>query len=361
MELDEFGVGDHGPGEGRRGQAFPAGPGCLLMAGPTTTIFPSELHPMRRAQVSIIGAGNVGATTAHWCAAAELGDIVLLDIPATEGMPAGKALDLFESSPIMGFDSRLVGTTDWADTAGSDVVVVTAGIARKPGMSRDDLLSTNARIVGDVAARIRDTSPQAVVIVVSNPLDAMVQRTFQVTGFPAARVIGQAGILDTARYRSFLAMELDVSVEDVSAMLLGGHGDTMVPIPSCTSVGGIPVTQLVAADRLAAIVDRARNGGAEIVGLLKTGSAYYAPAAATAQMVEAVVRDKKRLVPCAAFCDTEYGVGGYFVGVPVVLGSGGVERIIELKLLPDERAALDKSIAAVKELVAAMNRLTSAG
>jgi malate dehydrogenase len=199
------------------------------------------------------------------------------------------------------------------------------------------------------------------VIVVSNPLDAMVQRTFQVTGFPAARVIGQAGILDTARYRSFLAMELDVSVEDVSAMLLGGHGDTMVPIPSCTSVGGIPVTQLVAADRLAAIVDRARNGGAEIVGLLKTGSAYYAPAAATAQMVEAVVRDKKRLVPCAAFCDTEYGVGGYFVGVPVVLGSGGVERIIELKLLPDERAALDKSIAAVKELVAAMNRLTSAG
>jgi malate dehydrogenase len=200
-----------------------------------------------------------------------------------------------------------------------------------------------------------------VVIVVSNPLDAMVQRTFQVTGFPAARVIGQAGILDTARYRSFLAMELGVSVEDISAMLLGGHGDTMVPIPSCTSVGGIPVTQLVAADRLAAIVDRARNGGAEIVGLLKTGSAYYAPAAATAQMVEAVVRDKKRLVPCAAYCDKEYGVGGYFVGVPVVLGSGGVEKIVELSLLPAERAALDKSIAAVKELVAAMNRLTAAG
>jgi malate dehydrogenase len=209
-----------------------------------------------------------------------------------------------------------------------------------------------------VAAKIRVTSPQAVVIVVSNPLDAMVQRTFQVTGFPASRVIGQAGILDTARYRSFLAMELGVSVEDISAMLLGGHGDTMVPIPSCTSVGGIPVTQLVKPERLEAIVDRARNGGAEIVGLLKTGSAYYAPAAATTQMVEAVVRDKKRLVPCAAYCDREYGVGGYFVGVPVVLGAGGVEKIVELSLQPAERAALDKSIAAVKELVTVMNRLT---
>ena len=219
-------------------------------------------------------------------------------------------------------------------------------------------ISTNAKIVGDVAAQIRATSPQAVVIVVSNPLDAMVQRTFQVTGFPANRVIGQAGILDTARYRAFLAMELGVSVEDIQAMLLGGHGDTMVPVPSCTSVGGIPVTQLIAADKLEAIVTRARNGGAEIVGLLKTGSAYYAPAAATAQMVEAVVRDKKRLVPCAAYCDKEYGVGGYFVGVPVVLGSGGVEKIIELELLPNERAALDKSIAAVKDLVAVMNRLT---
>ena len=313
---------------------------------------------MRRAKISIIGAGNVGATTAHWCAAAELGDIVLLDIPSTEGMPAGKALDLFQSSPIVGFDARITGTTTWADTAGSDVVVVTAGIARKPGMSRDDLLSTNARIVGDVAAQIKATSPSAVVIVVSNPLDAMVQRTFQVTGFPAARVLGQAGILDTARYRAFLAMELGVSVEDISAMLLGGHGDTMVPIPSCTSVGGIPVTQLIAQDKLDAIVTRARNGGAEIVGLLKTGSAYYAPAAATAQMVEAVVRDKKRVVPCAAYCGKEYGVGGYFVGVPVILGSGGVERIIELDLLPAERAALDKSIAAVKELVGAMDRLT---
>jgi malate dehydrogenase len=314
---------------------------------------------MRRAKISIIGAGNVGATTAHWCAAGELGDIVLLDIPATEGMPAGKALDLFQAAPIEGFDARITGTTDWADTAGSDVVVVTAGIARKPGMSRDDLLSTNARIVGDVAAKIRDTSPAAVVIVVSNPLDAMVQRTFQVTGFPAARVVGQAGILDTARYRAFLALELGVSVEDIAAMLLGGHGDTMVPIPSCTSIGGIPVTQLISQQRLDEIVERTRKGGAEIVGLLKTGSAYYAPAAASAQMVEAIVRDKKRLVPCAAYCDKEYGVGGYFVGVPVILGSGGVEKIIELSLLPDERAALDKSIAAVKDLVAAMNRLVA--
>ena len=315
---------------------------------------------MRRAKISIIGAGNVGATTAHWCAAGELGDIVLLDIPATEGMPAGKALDLFQAAPIEGFDARITGTTDWADTAGSDVIVVTAGIARKPGMSRDDLLSTNAKIVGDVAARIRETSPDAVVIVVSNPLDAMVQRMFQVTGFPAAHVVGQAGILDTARYRAFLALELGVSVEDIAAMLLGGHGDTMVPIPSCTSVGGIPVTQLIGQERLAAIVDRTRKGGAEIVGLLKTGSAYYAPAAASAQMVEAIVRDKKRLVPCAAYCDQEYGVGGHFVGVPVILGSGGVGRIIELDLLPDERAGLDKSVAAVKELVAAMDRLTAA-
>ena len=312
---------------------------------------------MRRAKISIIGAGNVGATCAHWCAAAELGDVVLLDIPATEGMPKGKALDLMQSSPIMGFDSNLVGTTSYADTEASDVVVITAGIARKPGMSRDDLLGTNAKIVGSVAAEIKQSSPNAVVIVVSNPLDAMVQRAFQVTGFPAQRVIGQAGVLDTARYRTFLAMELGVSVEDVSAMLLGGHGDTMVPVPSCTSVGGIPVTQLIKQERLDEIVQRARVGGAEIVGLLKTGSAYYAPAAATAQMVEAVVRDKKRLIPCAAYCDKEYGVGGYYVGVPVVLGTGGVEKIIELQLTADERAAFSKSVEAVKELVAAMAKI----
>jgi len=312
---------------------------------------------MKRAKISIVGAGNVGATTAHWCAAAELGDIVLVDIPQTEGMPQGKALDLMEASPIMGFDARIVGTTDYQDTAGSDVVVITAGVPRKPGMSRDDLLSINAKIMGAVAAEVARTSPDAVVIVVSNPLDAMAQRAMQVTGFEPRRVIGQAGVLDTARFRTFIALELGVSVEDVSAMLLGGHGDTMVPLASATSVGGIPVTQLIPAERLEQLIQRARDGGAEIVKLLKTGSAFYAPGAATAQMVEAVVRDKKRLVPCAAYCDREYGVGGYFLGVPVVLGARGVERIIELELNAAERAALAKSIDAVKGLVDAMARL----
>jgi len=314
---------------------------------------------LKRAKISIIGAGNVGATTAHWCAAAELGDIVLLDIPQTEGMPAGKALDLFQASPIAAFDARIVGTTSYDETQGSDVVVITAGIPRKPGMSRDDLLSTNAKIVGAVAHEIKRTSPEAVLIVVSNPLDAMVQRAYQVSAFPARRVVGQAGVLDTARYRAFLAMELGVSVEDVSAMLLGGHGDTMVPLPSCTSVGGIPVTRLLDEDRLNKIIERTRSGGAEIVGLLKTGSAYYAPAAAVAQMVEAIVRDKKRVIPCAAYCDQEYGVGGYYVGVPVVLGSAGVERVIVLDLTPRERADFQKSVDAVKSLVTTMNSLTA--
>ncbi|MEM6797934.1 MAG: malate dehydrogenase [Planctomycetota bacterium] len=310
---------------------------------------------MKRAKITIVGAGNVGATTAHWCAAAELGDIVLLDIPGEFGdMPKGKALDLMEASPIFGFDSNIVGTNDYADSAGSDVVVITAGIPRKPGMSRDDLLATNAKIMGSVSEQVKATSPDAVVIVVSNPLDAMVQRCQQVTGFPPERVIGQAGVLDTARYRTFLAMELGVSVEDVSALLMGGHGDTMVPLASCTSVGGIPVTQLIAPERLEEIIDRARKGGAEIVGLLKTGSAYYAPAGATAQMVEAVIRDKKRLIPCAAYCDKEYGVGGFYVGVPVVLGTGGVERIIELDLTETEQAAFQKSVDAVKGLVETM-------
>lgn len=315
---------------------------------------------MRRAKISIIGAGNVGATCAHWCAAAELGDIVILDVPQVENMPKGKALDLMQSSPIMGFDSNITGTNDYADTANSDVVVITAGIARKPGMSRDDLLSTNAKIVSLVSEQVKATSPNAVVIVVSNPLDAMVQRAFQVTGFPANRVIGQAGVLDTARYRTFLAMELGVSVEDISALLMGGHGDTMVPIPSCTSVGGIPISQLIAPERLEAIVKRTRDGGAEIVSLLKTGSAYYAPAAATAQMVEAIVRDKKRLIPCAAYCDKEYGVGGYYVGVPVILGTNGVEKIVELKLTDEEKANFQKSIDAVKSLVATMTTLLAA-
>lgn len=313
---------------------------------------------MKRAKISIVGAGNVGATCAHWAAAAELGDIVLLDIPAAGDMPKGKALDLAEAAPIMKFDARVAGTTDYADTADSDVVVVTAGIPRKPGMSRDDLLATNAKIVGQVAENIAKTSPEAVVILVSNPLDAMAQRALEVTGFPKQRVIGQAGVLDTARFAAFIAAELDVSVEDVSAMLLGGHGDTMVPLASCTSVGGIPVTQLIPEARLAELIQRARTGGAEIVGLLKTGSAYYAPAAATVAMVEAVVRDKRRLFPCAAFCQEEYGVGGYFVGVPVILGDGGVKKIIELELTPSEREAFTRSVDAVKSLVAKMHELT---
>lgn len=309
---------------------------------------------MRRAKISIIGAGNVGATTAHWCAAAELGDIVLVDIPQTEDMPKGKALDLMQSSPVMMFDANVIGTTSYDATKDSDVVVITAGLPRKPGMSRDDLLGTNAKIMTAVCNEIKQTSPNAVVIVVSNPLDAMVQRALQVTGFPPARVVGQAGVLDTARYRTFLAMELGVSVEDISALLMGGHGDTMVPLPSCTSVGGIPVTQLIKPERLKEIIERTAKGGAEIVSLLKTGSAYYAPAAATTQMVEAIVRDKKRLIPCAAYCDKEYGVGGFYVGVPVILGTNGVERIVELKLEETEKAAFQKSVDAVKELVKAM-------
>jgi malate dehydrogenase len=315
---------------------------------------------MRRAKITVIGAGNVGATTAHWCAAAELGDIVLLDIPQTEDMPRGKALDLMQSSPIIGFDCRIVGTNDYADTAGSDVVVITAGIPRKPGMSRDDLLSTNARIVASVAEQVKRTSPDAFLIVVSNPLDAMVQQAWKVSGFAPQRVMGQAGVLDTARYRAFLALELGVSVEDISALLMGGHGDTMVPMPSCTSVGGIPVTRLIDEERLQQIIQRTRDGGAEIVSLLKTGSAYYAPAAATAQMVEAIVRDKKRVLPCAAYCDREYGVGGYFVGVPVVLGGHGVERIIELQLTPQELADFRTSVEAVQVLVKAMESLMGA-
>jgi malate dehydrogenase len=312
---------------------------------------------MKRAKITIVGAGNVGATTAHWCAAAELGDVVLLDIPPTEGMPAGKALDLMQASPIAGFDVTVTGTTDYGDTGDSDVVVITAGVPRQPGMSRDELLSTNARIVGSVAEQIRQTSPESLVIVVSNPLDAMAQRAWQVTGFAPQRVMGQAGVLDTARFRTFLAIELGVSVEDVSAMLLGGHGDTMVPLPSCTSVGGIPVTRMLAPERLQEIIQRTRDGGAEILSLLKSGSAYCAPAAATAQMVEAIVRDKKRLIPCAAYCDKEYAIGGYYVGVPVVLGGDGVERIIELDLAPSEQAAFLKSIEAVKAQVETMANL----
>ncbi len=314
---------------------------------------------MKRAKITIVGAGNVGATTAHWAAAKELGDIVLLDIPQVGDMPKGKALDLQESSPVEGFDAQVTGTNSYEDTQDSDVVVVTAGIARKPGMSRDDLLSTNAGIIKSVVNSVKETSPDAILIMVTNPLDVMTQLAWKTSGFPQNRVVGQAGVLDTARYRTFLAMELGVSVEDVSAMLMGGHGDTMVPLKSHASVGGISVTELIPEDRLNAIIDRARNGGAEIVNLLKTGSAYYAPGAAVAQMIEAVVRDKKRVIPCCAFCDKEYGVGGYYVGVPVVLGTGGVEKILEISLTDEERAGFNKSVAAVQELVSALDRLDS--
>jgi len=314
----------------------------------------------RRAKITIVGAGFVGATTAHWCAVHELGDIVLVDVPATENMPRGKALDLMQSSPIAGFDANVIGSNDYEATRGSDVVVITAGIPRKPGMSRDDLLVTNARVVSAVAEQVKATSPEAVLIVVTNPLDVMTQRVWQISGFPPNRVVGQAGVLDTARYRTFLALELGVSVEDITALLMGGHGDTMVPLPNYTSVGGIPVTKLISPQRLAEIVQRTRDGVAEIVNLLKTGSAYYAPSAAVAQMVEAIVKDKKRLIPCSAYCDREYGVGGYYVGVPVVLGAGGVERVVELDLDAQERADFQNSVEAVKGLVNTMNQLTGA-
>ena len=306
---------------------------------------------MRRAKISIIGAGNVGATCAHWAASKELADIVLVDIPAVEGMPQGKALDLFESTPIAGVDCKITGATNYEPTTDSDVVIVTAGIARKPGMSRDDLINTNTKIVKEVAENVAKHAPNAVMIVVSNPLDAMVYVAWKASGFPTQRIVGQAGVLDTARYRSFLAMEVGCSVEDVQALLLGGHGDDMVPLKRYTFAGGIPITQLVKPDRLEEIIKRARNGGAEIVGLLKTGSAYYAPAAATVQMAEAIIKDKKRILPCAAYCEKEYGIGGYFVGVPCVLGTRGVEKVIEIELDDEERKMFNASVEHVKELV----------
>src|SRR5947209_353911 len=306
---------------------------------------------MRRAKISIIGAGNVGATAVHWAAFKELGDFVLVDVPQVEGMPQGKALDLYEASPIEGYDSKITGATTYEATQGSDVVIVTAGVARKPGMSRDDLININTGIVKSVAENVAKNSPNAVMIVVSNPLDAMVYVAWKASGFPTKRIIGQAGVLDTARYRSFLAMEIGCSVEDVQALLLGGHGDDMVPLARYTFAGGIPITQLVKPDRLEEIVKRARTGGAEIVGLLKTGSAYSGPAAATVQMAEAIIRDKKRILPCAVYCDKEYNVGGYFVGVPCILGTEGVERIIEVDLDDNERKMFQSSVEHVKELV----------
>ena len=305
---------------------------------------------MARPKISIIGAGNVGATCAHWAAQKELGDIVLLDIPDKEGVAQGKALDLLCCGPIERFDCSIKGTSDYRDIAGSDVVVVTAGLPRKPGMSRDDLIQTNVKIVRSVSEQVREFAPESVVILVSNPLDAMVYTAWKTTGFPTSRIVGQAGALDVARFRTFLAMELGCSVEDISALLLGGHGDDMVPLPRFTSVHGIPIQQLLSDEVITRCVDRAKVGGGEIVKLMGT-SAYYAPASGTIQMVEAILKDKKRIIPCAAYCDKEYGVGGYFVGVPCVLGSGGVEKVIALDLNKDEQKLMDESVSHVKDLV----------
>ena len=310
---------------------------------------------LKRAKITIIGAGNVGATCAHWAAAKELGDIVLVDI--VDGLPQGKALDLREASPIERFDSNIIGANGYEETADSDVIIITSGLARKPGMSRDDLLTRNVQIVSAVTREAARRSPNAVLIVVSNPLDAMVYTAWKASGFPPQRVIGQAGVLDTARYRTFIAMELGCSIEDITALLLGGHGDDMVPLPSYTSVAGIPVTSLIPKERLDAIVDRARKGGGEIVSLLKTGSAFYAPAAASVQMAEAIIKDKRRILPCAAYCDKEYGIGGYFVGVPCMLGRNGVEKVLEVPLAANEKAAFQTSIDHVKELVADAEKL----
>jgi len=299
-------------------------------------------------KITVVGAGNVGATTAQRVAEKELaGSVVLVDV--IEGIPQGKGLDQWQSAPIEGFDSRIIGTNGYDETAESDIVIITAGIARKPGMSRDDLLNTNAGIVKQVSAEVKRTSPKAIVIVVSNPLDVMCYVAKEVTGFPRQRVLGMAGVLDTARYRGFLAEALDVSVRDIQAMVLGGHGDTMVPLISYTNVSGIPVTQLMDRAKLDAIVDRTRNGGAEIVKYLKTGSAYYAPSAGAVQMAEAIVFNQRRILPCAAWLDGEYGMKGLFLGVPCKLGRNGLEKIIEVELTADERAALMKSAEAVRE------------
>jgi malate dehydrogenase len=304
-------------------------------------------------KITVVGAGNVGATTAQRLAEKSLARVVVM-VDVVEGVPQGKALDQWESAPIEGFDTRLVGSNGYDESADSDIVVITAGIARKPGMSRDDLLNTNAGIVKAVCEQVKRTSPKSIIVMVSNPLDVMCYVAKQVTGFPRERVLGMAGVLDTARYRSFLAEAMDVSVEDIQAMVLGGHGDTMVPLISYTTVSGIPVTQLLDRKALDAIVDRARNGGAEIVKFLKTGSAYYAPSSAAVQMCEAIALDKKRILPCAAWLEGEYGMKGLFLGVPCKLGRNGLEKIIEVELSSAERVALGKSAEAVREPMAAV-------
>lgn len=317
---------------------------------------------MRRAKLSVIGAGNVGATCAHWAAAKELADIVLLDIPDRANFAKGKALDLFCCAPMERFDANITGTGDYKDTADSDVVIVTAGLPRKPGMSRDDLIQTNVKIVREVAENVAKHSPNAVMIVVSNPLDAMVYTAWKASGFPTNRILGQAGCLDVARFRAFLAMELGCSVEDIQALLLGGHGDDMVPLPRFTSVHGIPIDMLLSKEKIDACVQRAKVGGGEIVQLMGT-SAYYAPASGSVQMAEAIIKDKKRILPCAAYCEDQFGVApgqkgkGYFVGVPCILGKGGMEKVVEIQMNADEKKLMDESISHVKDLVGAVRKI----
>ena len=307
------------------------------------------MHTVTRRKVTVIGAGNVGATTAQRIIETGLADVVLVDI--VEGLPQGKALDLAEAAPVVGYDVTVTGTNDYADTAGSKIIVVTSGLARQPGMSRDDLQAKNAGIVSSVVSQAAAVSPDAIIIVVTNPLDAMCHVAMRASGFPRERVIGMAGVLDSARFRHFIAAELDVSVRDVRAFVLGGHGDTMVPLPRYSTVGGVPITELLSPERIEQLVNRTRNGGAEVVALLKTGSAFYAPAASTVEMVESILLDRRRILPCAAFLQGEYGIDGLFVGVPVVLGNGGMEQVIEISLGDHEKAALDRSAAAVRELV----------
>jgi len=303
-----------------------------------------------RKKITIVGSGNVGATAAHWMASKELGDIVLIDI--IPGVPQGKGLDLLQAMPIEKCDSFVLGTEDYKDTANSDIVVITAGIPRKPGMSRDDLLNTNYKIMQDVVGKVVSNSPNCILIVVSNPLDAMAQAAYKISGFSRNRVIGMAGVLDSARFRAFIAMELGVSVENVTAFVLGGHGDTMVPLPRYSTVAGVPITELMEKSTIERLVQRTRDGGAEIVKYLKTGSAYYAPSAAVTEMVEAIIKDKKKILPCAAYLEGEYGIHGLFVGVPCKLGSRGIEDVWEIRLTDEEMAALKKSADSVKELVA---------
>ena len=306
-------------------------------------------------KITVVGAGNVGATTAQRLAEKELCDVVLVDI--VDGVPQGKALDLTEAAPVEKHDAHLIGTNGYEDTTGSDIVIITAGIPRKPGMSRDDLIGTNANIVKNVAQEIAARSPEAILIIVSNPLDAMCHVAYAASQFPKNRVIGMAGVLDSARFRAFISMELGVSVENTHAFVLGGHGDTMVPLPRYSTVAGIPITELMTAERIESLVDRTRNGGAEIVALLKTGSAYYAPASAAVEMAESILKDKKKILPCAALLQGEYGYNDLFIGVPVKLGRAGIEEIIEIKLTDDEQAALNKSAAAVEELKGVLAKL----